>query len=167
MSASTVTQKYVASSRFYAKVKNLVQEQKLPGANPASRLIPFEFTSDTIATTSLDEADDVVEFFTFPNNCRLWALRVYVPTALESGTPASETDFLAGSTVLINNSQVYRANGSSDELDAGLIGVDVSGLTFQHKVVTPGDTEVAGTIQVFGLVSVGRDSDQDALSIGA
>lgn len=167
MAAATVTQAYATENRFYNLVKSRVLEQKLPGSNPAGELIPFEFTSASIGTTQLDDAADITEFFIFPRNCRLWQLRVVVATALESGTPASEVDFKAGSTVLINNSQVLRANSSSDELDAGLAGVDVSGLTFQMEMVTACDTEVAGTIQVLGVVSVARDNNDEVIRIGA
>lgn len=167
MAAATVTQNYVNTKRLYSLIKSRVLQQKLPGSDPAGQSFKFEFTSDTIGTSQLDDADDITEFFTFPRNCRLWSLRVIAATALESGTPASEVDFKAGDTVLINNSQVLRANNSTDELDAGLIGVDVSGLTLKMAMVTACDGEVAGTLQFLGEISVSRDNDDEVIRFGA
>lgn len=155
MTASTVVQKYATAAKSKKVIFDKIRQFKLPNAAPAGRMVPFEFTSDTIATTSLDEADDRVDFFVFPAQCRLWSLRVYNPLAKETGTPASVTDFRSGTTVLINDSEVLRTDTTSDELDAGLSGIDVSNGVFNMLVVTPGDTEVAGTIQVFGTISVG------------
>lgn len=155
MTATTVAGKFAVLSKSKDLFQDFVFKQKLPNGAGNGRVIPFRYVSPTIPTTSLDEADDIYQHFYFPSNSRLWQLKVLVATALESGTPASVTDFLIGSTVVINDSQVFRANSSVDELDAGLAGMDVSNALFSQKVVTPGDTEVAGTIEVIGLISLG------------
>lgn len=167
MTATTVTQAFANATVSKKQVVDFVRRQKMiPSSNPFGVLIPFRFISATVATTSLDEADDIVEYLTFPKDSRLWALKVTVPAALESGTPASETDFLVGSTVVINDSQVFRANNNVDGMPAQFQGIDCSELKLSHKVVTPGDTEVAGKVHFYGIISVGFGADSEFLSFG-
>lgn len=155
MTASTVAGKFAVLSKSKDLFQDFVFRQKLPNGAGNGRVIPFRYVSPTIPTTSLDEADDIYQHFYFPSNSRLWQLVVTVPVALETGTPASVTDFLIGATVVINDSEVFRVAGNVDELDAGLAGMDVSNALFSQKVVTPGDTESAGVIEVRGLISLG------------
>ena len=151
MVATTVTQKYVSDKGLFRLVQNKSRSLKYPNEVDGFSYI-VKLTSETIATTSIDEAADTVEFFTFPEGAKLEALLVDFGD-LDSGA-GLVVDIQADSTVLINNSTAGQT-GAVDELDAGLQFTDVGGMTLKMVVDTQASTAVAGTVVIYAKFYMG------------
>lgn len=113
----------------------------------------------TIPTSSLDDANDKVLLYKFPSNCRLWGLRVDFGDADTGGAPAAVVDISTATdtsgtvgSVLINDSTAAQS-GANDDLDAGLLGIDVGGEYLMWHTITAAATGAAVSHKFYLLLS--------------
>lgn len=162
MSAATVNDAKVTGNGFLA---GLIKVQNAVSNNPNKLLGLYfvEVTSGTIATTSIDDANDEYFVCKFPANCRLVALQYKSTDRDTNATPLLVEDIIvensAGTEVVLINNTAAGQGGTSDELDlgGGLIGMDVSGMKLGQKVVDAAATGATGTVTYRMIIAVGKD----------
>lgn len=163
MVASTVNQNRVTDTGMAYAAKRMARRYKNNEAELDGGVYYFDVTSDTIATTSIDEANDECFFFRFPQGAKLMDLRITATDMDGHATPTLEADIIvedsAGTeTILINSnaSTVFEAGGS-DDLDVNVPGasLDVGGKKLGTKVRTQAATAATGTVRCFGYFFMG------------
>lgn len=165
--ATTVNSDFILSATpflgkpFQTKA-NRVQNAKTNAPYRPNGFYAFDTgTAISVPTTSSDGAADEYFVITFPANCRLIEL-LYTSAVRDTGaTPALVEDVIvensAGTEVVLINDTTVGQAGGSDDLDANLRYLDVSGMKLGVKVVTGGATPAAGNIRFRGTVLLGED----------
>lgn len=162
MVASTVNQNRVTDGGMAVASKRMARRYKNSEAELDGGVYYFDVTSDTIATTSIDEVGDECFFFRFPLGAKLMWL-TETATDMDGAGATLEADLIAEDTagtetILINStgSTVFEAGGTDDlDVNVGGAGLDVGGKKLGIKVRTGANNAIAGTVRVYGYFFMG------------
>ena len=152
MAAGTVTLGGANKKALHELFKRIAQRCKLSPREVDGGVYFFDSGSFTPASTSTDDAGDIIQVLKFPDGARLGFVSLWSTAEVDGGSALvwdlQVEDSAAVQTVLISATTVGRGASDEDDLDANLgangPGLDVGGQWLELECTTPA-TSNAGT----------------------
>ena len=151
MAAATVTLSSANKKTAYRLFERVRRGLNIPNSNPDGLLLPLDSGSFTPASTSTDDAGDVIRALQVPFGFKLVSLQIVSTAEVDTGGNALVFDVTAETeaavhTTLISGCTVGQGATDKDDLDAnsGHLLRDIGASYISLKITTPA-TGNAGT----------------------